>query len=37
VRHDENVMNKHLELLAGEPKMQEIYRLLSESIHDSGN
>ncbi|KAA6350760.1 Glutamyl-tRNA reductase [termite gut metagenome] len=37
VRHDENVMNKHLELLADEPKMQEIYRLLSESIHDSGN
>ncbi|KAA6332301.1 Glutamyl-tRNA reductase [termite gut metagenome] len=35
VRHDENVINNHLEILAGEPKMQEIYRLLSESIHDA--
>ena len=33
VRYDENVINKHLEMLAGEPEMQELYRLVSESIH----
>jgi len=33
VRYDENVINKHLEMLADEPEMQEIYRLMSRSIH----
>lgn len=28
VRYDENVINKHLEMLAGEPEMQELYRLV---------
>lgn len=37
VRYDENVMNKHLEML-GDPIMKEIYKLLSESIHkEAGN
>lgn len=33
VRYDEKVINKHLELLSDEPDMQEIYQLLSKSIH----
>lgn len=33
VRYDENVINKHLEILADEPEMKEIYRILSESIY----
>ena len=33
VRYDENVINKHLEMLAGEPEMQELYQLVSENIH----
>ena len=33
VRYDGNIINAHLEMLAGEPRMQEIYRLLSDSIH----
>lgn len=33
VRYDENVINRHLEMLADEPHMQEVYRLISESIH----
>lgn len=38
VRYDENVIRKHLEMLADEPAMKEIYQLLSESIHKrSGN
>ena len=32
-RYDENVMNKHLELL-DDPQLQEIYRLLSKNIHE---
>lgn len=32
VRYDENIMNKHLEMLSDEPGMREIYRLLSENI-----
>lgn len=32
VRNDEEVMNKHLEMLSEWPEMKEIYRLLSESI-----
>ena len=35
VRYDENVLQKHLELLseANQPNMQVIYQLLSQSIH----
>lgn len=33
VRYDEKVINKHLEMLADEPEVQELYRLISESIH----
>lgn len=33
VRYDENVMNAHLRMLEGEPCMQEIYKLISQSIH----
>lgn len=33
VRYDEKIINKHLDLLSDEPMMQEIYQLLSNSIH----
>lgn len=33
VRYDENVIGEHLQMLAGEPPMQELYKLISESIH----
>ena len=33
VRYDENVINKHLEMLADEPEMRELYQLVSENIH----
>jgi len=33
VRYDEMIINKHLELLSHEPEMQQIYQLLSKSIH----
>lgn len=33
VRYDENVMGEHLRMLADEPEMQELYRLVSRSIH----
>ena len=32
VRRDENVMNKHLEMLAEELELQELYRKISNSI-----
>lgn len=32
IRYDENVINKHLEML-DDPDMQSIYRLISQSIH----
>lgn len=35
VRFDENVMQKHLQLLAGEPLLSQIYELLSQSIHQT--
>ena len=35
VRYDENVINRHLQLLADNPRLQEIYKILSESIHKS--
>lgn len=34
VRYDTNVMAKHLELLASDSSLQEIYQLISRSIHD---
>ena len=37
VRYDENVINRHLQLLADNPRLQEIYKILSESIHKSTN
>ncbi len=33
VRYDENIINKHLDLLSDEPEMREIYQLISKSIH----
>lgn len=35
VRYDRNVIDSHLQMLADKPQMQEIYRLLSESIHQT--
>ena len=32
VRRDANVMNKHLDMLAEEPELRELYRMISESI-----
>lgn len=34
VRYDENVINKHIELLKNKPEWAEIYRLLSDGIHN---
>mgnify|MGYP003169058865 CR=1 FL=1 len=34
VRYDENVINKHLSMLEGTPALQEIYKLMSKSIHE---
>ena len=33
VRYDVNVMDSHLQMLADEPRLQDVYRQLSESIH----
>lgn len=33
IRYDENVINKHLEMLTDDPAVKEIYQMLSESIH----
>lgn len=33
VRYDKNVIGDHLQMLSDEPEMQELYRLMSESIH----
>lgn len=33
VRYDENVIDKHLDMLAGEPSLQELYEKISRSIH----
>jgi predicted short-subunit dehydrogenase-like oxidoreductase (DUF2520 family) len=35
VRGDENVMGKHLEMLADEPEIKEIYKMISDSIQKS--
>ena len=34
VRYDENVINKHLEMLASEEPLQELYEKISKSIHN---
>ena len=34
VRYDENVMNNHLAMLVDSPALQEIYKLMSKSIHE---
>ena len=34
IRYDENVINKHLDLLSGEPAVQELYEKISKSIHN---
>ena len=34
VRYDRNVMARHLSLLADDSRMQQVYRLLSNSIHE---
>lgn len=34
IRYDENVINKHLDLLADNPEMQQLYELISKSIHE---
>lgn len=34
VRRDTNVMNKHLEMLAEEPKLRELYEMISNSIQE---
>ncbi len=36
VRYDENIINEHLRMLSDEPEVQQLYRLLSESIHRCG-
>ena len=33
IRYDENIINKHLGMLADDPDVQTLYRLLSQSIH----
>lgn len=35
VRWDENVIDKHIAMLADYPRIQEIYRLMSHSIHEN--
>lgn len=37
IRYDENVINSHLQMLADEPEMQEIYELISKNIHRTKN
>lgn len=34
VRYDENVINNHLAMLEDTPELQEIYKLMSKSIHE---
>lgn len=37
IRYDENVINSHLQMLADEPEMHEIYELISKNIHRTKN
>ena len=34
VRYDENVISNHLAMLADSPALQQIYKLMSKSIHE---
>lgn len=34
IRYDENIINKHLAMLADDSAVQTLYRLLSQSIHN---
>lgn len=34
IRYDENVISNHLRMLADDPQMQELYKLISQSIHE---
>ena len=34
IRYDENVIGNHLRMLADDPGMQQLYELLSRSIHE---
>lgn len=34
IRYDENVINKHLEMLSDEPAIRELYEKISRSIHN---
>lgn len=34
IRYDENVINHHLTMLADSPALQELYKLISKSIHE---
>jgi predicted short-subunit dehydrogenase-like oxidoreductase (DUF2520 family) len=36
IRHDQNVIEEHLHLLASQPQFQEIYQVLTQSIQDTG-
>ena len=35
IRFDKNVINAHLQLLDGHPRLQELYSLMTNSIHDN--
>lgn len=35
IRYDENVINKHLDMLADEPSVQELYEKISKSIYNT--
>ncbi|GHA68894.1 Rossmann-like and DUF2520 domain-containing protein [Pontibacter akesuensis] len=37
IRHDDNVIQAHLHMLQQQPRWQDLYRLLTQSIQDSGN
>jgi len=37
VRNDDQTMQKHLQMLNNNPKLQEIYRLLSQDIIKNSN
>lgn len=37
IRYDENVIGNHLDMLADEPDMQQLYELISRSIHKNNH
>ena len=36
VRYDTNVIDKHLKMLADDPQLADIYKLISTDIHERG-